>query len=150
MCRGSIPRFFRTALPQSSSNARFSTFAFRVYGRSPAARTTSLQLRNNCNTKKAEIPDLEVISDLDGARPSFFATLAMEFRMCCLSGMVFYSGVRFRLSCRGALSRLLCVLCTPGAPTGASRFFLPGRASPGAEPSEEGLVFYSRRRRLDL
>ena len=87
MCRGSTPRFFRTVLPQSSSNARSSTFAFRVYGRSPAARTASLQLRNHCNTKNAEIPDREVNSARDGARPSFFATAAMEFKICFLSGI---------------------------------------------------------------
>src|SRR5437764_4818765 len=87
MCRGSTPRFFRTVLPQSSSNARSSTFAFRAYGRSPAARTASLQLRNHCNTKNAEIPDREVNSARDGARPSFFAMATKEFRICFLSGM---------------------------------------------------------------
>src|SRR5437868_14716396 len=87
MCRGSTPRFFRTVLPQSSSNARSSTFAFRAYGRSPAARTASLQLRNHCNTKNAEIPDREVNSARDGARPSFFATAAMKFKICFLSGI---------------------------------------------------------------
>src|SRR5258708_38938859 len=79
-----MPRFLRTCLPQSSSSAWSSTLTFRVFGRSPAARTASFQPRKHRKMKYAEIPEPAINSDREGARPSWLAMRAMESMMCRL------------------------------------------------------------------
>ena len=74
--------------PILQQRAVFYSLIQRIRAKS-AAFTASLQLLNRCNTKNAEIPDREVNSARVGARPSFFATAATEFTICCLSGMGF-------------------------------------------------------------
>src|SRR5712692_4375674 len=85
--REGMARFVRTFSPQSFRSSLSSSLTFKVLAWSPADLTASFQLGKHCETEYSEIPASRTNSERVGARPSPLAMAAMEFRMCCLSGI---------------------------------------------------------------
>jgi hypothetical protein len=95
-------RSFRTVSPQPLSSSRSSGRAYNLLGRSPAALTASFHVGKYRKTKYFGIPARATNSDIDGARPSCFATAAMDSEICCWLGMGVKGGLKNTwCRCRG-------------------------------------------------
>src|SRR6266851_2832724 len=79
-----MARFFRTVSPQSLRSSLSSGRAYSLLGLSPAARTASFHLGKSRKREYLEISALAANSRIEGVWPSSLATVAMDFKTCCL------------------------------------------------------------------